>query len=260
MNIVILIFIDFFKSGSIRKNILGEVKGFYNGTNFDFKTITKECRLQKNTKDDKYILYVPEDVEIEKHENRDSFISLDPGIRTFLTGITNKNIIEIGRDIGEKIKKYEKRKDKINGNEKINEKIKIKNERLCNKKIKNNVDELHWKTINYLTKNYENIFIGDMSTKEIVNKRNNLNKMTKRIALRMRMFEFHERLKYKCGQRDTKHKKVNEYYTSKMCSNCGNIKEDLRGNKKYECEKCKIKIGRDINGCRGILLKGLIKE
>ena len=37
-----------------------------------------------------------------------------------------------------------------------------------NKKISNLIDELHWKTINYLTHNYKTILIGNMSSKNIV--------------------------------------------------------------------------------------------
>ena len=71
-------------------------------------------------------------------------------------------------------------------------------------------------------------------------------------------FQITERLKYKCIQRNAKYKLVNEYYTSKMCSNCGNIKEDLGSSKIYKCDKCGIKIGRDINGGRGIMIRGAI--
>ena len=125
------------------------------------------------------------------------------------------------------------------------------------KKIKNHVDELHWKTINYLTKNYENILIGDMSIKGILSTES-LNKMSKRIGSSMRFFIFHERLKYKCSLTSTKYKLVDEMYTSKMCSNCGNIKENLGCLKVYKCEKCKMILDRDINGSRGILLKSII--
>ena len=123
-----------------------------------------------------------------------------------MTGITEKKIVEIGKNIGNKIKKYINRKENANIKDKINEKTKIKIEKICNKKIANNVNELHWKTINYLTKNYENILIGDMSTKTISKKINKICKMTKKIAYKMRWFVFHERLKYKCNQSETKYK------------------------------------------------------
>ena len=44
---------------------------------------------------------------------------------------------------------------------------------MINKKIRNLTDELHWKTINYLVKNYDTILIGNMSSKGIVSKDGN---------------------------------------------------------------------------------------
>lgn len=48
---------------------------------------------------------------------------------------------------------------------------------------------------------------------------------------------------------------VTEEYTSKTCGNCGELNEKLGSNKTFECQKCKIVIDRDCNGCRNILLK-----
>jgi len=52
---------------------------------------------------------------------------------------------------------------------------------------------------------------------------------------------------------------INEYRTSKCCSNCGNLKNDLGSNKEYNCEKCLKKYDRDVNASKNILIKG-IKE
>jgi transposase len=52
-----------------------------------------------------------------------------------------------------------------------------------------------------------------------------------------------------------KYKTVNEFYTSKMCSVCGEIDANLGGKKKYACANCKTVMDRDVNGCRGIYIK-----
>ena len=134
---------------------------------------------------------------------------------------------------------------------------KEKNKKLHNKKIKNYINELHWKTINYLTKNYEIIFIGNMSSKKIISNENHLNKMTKRITQAYSFYKFKERLKYKCFTTNTKYKLVDESYTSKICSNCGSVNEELGNKKIFNCSICKIVMDRDTNGSRNILLKGL---
>jgi putative transposase len=142
-------------------------------------------------------------------------------------------------------------------NKKIHNDIKKKNEMMINKKISNLVNELHWKTIDYLVKNNNNILIGNMSSKSIVKKTGNLRSMTKRIAMSLRFYEFHQRLKYKCDVHKIGYGKINEWMTSKMCSFCGNVKEDLGGKEMYDCDKCGIKMERDINGARNIHMKAI---
>ena len=48
-----------------------------------------------------------------------------------------------------------------------------------------------------------------------------------------------------------------EAYTSKTCTNCGKIKNDLGMAKIYNCQHCGMTIDRDINGARNILLKNM---
>ena len=57
------------------------------------------------------------------------------------------------------MEKYIKQIDKINNNDKMNKKQKRKKERKIYLKMKNKIDELHWKTIKYITNNYKNVII-----------------------------------------------------------------------------------------------------
>jgi len=247
---------DDFKLDGIRSNILGKMKGYYNDIEIDFSKIDCECMLQK--RNEKYYLFIPENIKLEKIKERENMISLDPGVRTFLTGYTENKVVILA-DRTEDIKKYIKRRERINKNINISQEIKKKNERLCNRKIGYMVDDMHWQIINYLTSKYETILIGNMSTKSIVdNKRSKLSKITKQVAYALKLYEFKSRLKYKCYVRGNKYKEVDEYCTSKLCSNCGNEKEDLGGQKEYKCENCKNEIGRDINGARNIAIRSII--
>ena len=85
-----------FKSGSICKNKLGQVEAYLDGDKYDLKQIQSDCRLQYNTKFKKYILYVPIKIEPIDIMNRNKIVSLDPGIRTFMSGISENKILEIG--------------------------------------------------------------------------------------------------------------------------------------------------------------------
>ena len=48
---------------------------------------------------------------------------------------------------------------------------------------------------------------------------------------------------------------VEEHWTSKTCTVCGNIKFKLGAARVYNCEKCNLTLDRDLNASRNIFLK-----
>jgi transposase len=68
-----------------------------------------------------------------------------------------------------------------------------------------------------------------------------------------------EKLENMCKSRGNNYKVITEENTSKTCTGCGKKKEDLGSSEVYKCEKCKIKIDRDVNASRNICIKN-IKE
>lgn len=256
----------------------GQINTTYNKEYFDLAKIKNDpkynvdCTLQFNRKSNRYYLYIPIKQQVRNNFNPKKIISLDPGIRTFLTGVNEANNVEIGKDAQLKIKTLLSRIDKISNLEdnKIKTKKEPKNENhrknliniweqnkisLHQRKIVQYVDELHWKSINYLTKNYKNIVIGDMSIKGISSKDGNLVKISKRIGYSLKFYKFKQRLAYKCGVKKIGYLEVDESYTSKLCSRCGNENKNLGGSKIYCCEKCGLILDRDANGARNIYMK-----
>ena len=74
------------------------------------------------------------------------------------------------------------------------------------------------------------------------------------------MYSFHsfkEKLLFKCNQYNKRFILVTEEYTSKTCTNCGDI-NDVKGNEIYKCFNCGIEIDRDINGSRNIFIKNIV--
>ena len=124
-------------------------------------------------------------------------------------------------------------------------------------KIKNKINDYHWKIIDYLTANYIHILIGNFSSKKFMESKNN--PMLKIISSRMRFYVFHQRLQYKCFLKGVKYTKIDEYCTSKCCSSCGHFNKTLGLSRVFKCPKCGIILGRDINASKCIYLKG-IKE
>jgi transposase len=206
-----------------------------------------------NRKQNQFNLYKPISIENENlNKNRKKYISLDPGVRTFLTGMNDEQIIDIAPSLNDEFKT---KLQKINyyGNKR---KYSEKNKKL-REKLQNKIKDMHWKTINYLTTHYDNILIGKLSTSSIVNNDTSiLSSMQKQLIHLLSHYTFRERLKYKCGTKKVNCIEINESFTTKMCSKCGCINE-IGPSKIYECKVCKICIDRDYNGCRNIFYKGL---
>ena len=339
-----------FSNNSFFTTILGKymkTKPLYNGTLFDFKNIKNDSKLHYNKKTKRFTLLVPE--EYKEHYNKklklyeetkdiiidktlkqrninkpkdkilikkEEYISIDPGLRTFLNCISNNKYIEIGKNMrdnyyklfkkiddiekGEYLKdknkiinknpnniktkikktnKYRNKKDnklyrfynKININEnldinektnlidKYSEKLKQKLKNKIHKKITNITTDIHWKIINYLTNHYNHISIGKWSTKSIIkNDKSILNSYNKRFAQSLSFYTLLKKLEFKCRARNISLRIQDEYYTSKVCTNCTYKNDMLGGNEMYNCPSCNISIKRDYNGARNIMLKSLL--
>lgn len=231
-----------------------ELKGYDEGKKFILYNAEAECTIKYNKYFNQFILHYPVKIEEKNINKTEKTISLDPGLRTFLTGISNDKSVKICDEIVSKLKPILLRIDKYQSKNELRKKRKYEN------KIKNIINDLHWKSIKYLTHNYDNIIIGNMSIKDIIRKENNkkgLHSISKRCLQNMSLYKFKLRLKYKCNTNNKKYKETDESYTSKTCSLCGQINENLGSNKKFNCNGCNIVMDRDINGARNIYLKSI---
>lgn len=117
------------------------------------------------------------------------------------------------------------------------------------------VDDLHWKTIKYLTDHYNIIMLPNFRISQMVRGRK-LAKSTKRMLYMYSFHSFKEKLKYKCQLKNVNLLIVDESYTSKTCGVCGTL-NDTKGRETLICNHCSTTIDRDASGARNILLKNL---
>ncbi len=245
----------FFKKRSIFGTIFKSVKCEKDGKEFNIFDVYDEkvtCNLVYDDSIKKYKLYVPKKIEKEQ-TTKAKTLSCDFGLRTFITAISENEVIEIGKQSDMKLKKYV---DKLRKIKNIKTKVRKRKKKMIRirRKIKYISNELHWKTINFITKNYGAVMVGNMSAKNIVNKEGNLERAQKDLTHALSFYKFKMRLEYKCATRGVKYYNVNEYGTSKICSKCGKY-NNIGGSKTYECKKCGLKIDRDINSARSIKMK-----
>jgi putative transposase len=249
---------------NIYPNTLGQLKvGKRNSKKHKNLEILHDCRLSYNGID--YFLCIPistknkEQKEIKLENKR--IVSLDPGCRTFMTSYshTDGTVKEYGK-LTSKIRELrDKVINKINKLKSIRSKKKVKlNKKILKlyKKSSNYIDDLHWKTINNLITNYDTILLPIFESQEMVKKSKyrKLNRMMNELA----HYQFRTRLQYKMSSYSNKQLYlVTEEYTSKTCTNCGNLNNKLGSLLEYNCKQCSIKINRDVNGARNIMIKHL---
>lgn len=221
--------------------------------------ISSNSILQLDTYTNKYKIITPYKIKkeiIKNNENKKC--GIDIGVRTFLTTYGENEIYKIGtkKETYKKIDKINERLDNIQSS--FNKKIISKNK--LNKlnikyrdKLKNSMNDLHNKTANFLLKKYDTIIIGKVSIKKMVsNISSNLHEITKRRLIGLSHYKFRMKLESMCDKFGAKIIYTDEYLTSKCCSKCGNIKNDLGSSEIYNCDKCKLSIDRDINAAINI--------
>lgn len=252
-------------------SVIGKKLDIYPALNYK-----QDCKIihtiQYNSKKDKFILFKRDPIKKINYKVPNKVLSIDPGEKTLITGISENHILEIGANISNKISKYlnkiknitKKKLTKIdcilsNGNVINRTILKSRQQKQIKKielKIENYVNDIQWKVANYLTLNYDHILIGNLSTKNMKQKgkANNLD-----ILKNLNMFKLREKIKYKCLIRNKKYKKVNESYTTKCCINCGEI-NDVGLSREYKCAGCGVQHKRDIKAAGCIYLKSLKKK
>ena len=133
------------------------------------------------------------------------------------------------------------------------------------KKCNGEINNLHNKVGCFLTKNYKNILLPEFQVSKMIRKIRKessdsnrvINSRTAHMMQCLSFYKFKIKLKDLCEKRGCNLYIVDESYTSKTCGRCGELNNELKGNKVFTCKNCNLIIDRDWNGARNILLKNL---
>lgn len=206
---------------------------------------------------------VEEDNLIDNQEYTDG-IGIDLGIKNLLIcsdGNTYKNINK-----SKKIKKIEKRKKRLQRslsrkylkNKKGEKWLKTQNIKKLEKKVlKENrrltnirTDHLYKSINDIVNRKPRFINIEDLNAKGMMKNP----KLAKAIS-EVSFYKLKKILTYKCHAKGIELRMIDRWFpSSKTCSNCGNIKKDLKlKDRVYICEACGISIDRDFNASINIL-------
>lgn len=240
------------------------------------ETLPKDTKLLNSriTFDGKYWYFsCSYEIETKEEELNENSIGIDLGIKNLAiisTGKEYKNINKSKkvRKLKKKLKRKQRklsRKLKNNTLKKINNKPvyikkiselsnvnKTKTEiKLLYRKLNNiRLDYIHQITSEMVKTKPSKIVMEDLKITNLMK-----NKHLSKSIQECKWYEFKKQIEYKCKKFGIKFVKANKSFpSSKMCSNCGNIKQDLRlKDRVYECECCGLKIDRDYNASMNLM-------
>lgn len=261
------------QSMEIRARQYNVIRGKYKFLSEIHKTelipeLVHDIKIQMDT-DGSFYMIIPMDVVRNENQVPHRIISIDPGIRTLITGYTPDGYVyQIGyNDIG-KLSRLLHQKNKLQGRVKKHgrkNKNRIRHAfKRASKRIKNLVEECHKKITAWLYQNFDCIIIPKLETNSFCHK--NMSRVVKNKIKVWRHCSLIERLKNKNREYPMTHLIIpTEEYTSKTCSHCGFIHQHLGRNRVYQClnPDCRSIFDRDVNGSFNILLKyltGILNE
>jgi len=225
-----------FKEG-IKTIVHRELRG-----NIRYATISK-------TKTEKYFVSITTDYEVKKKRTSNNSIGIDLGIKDF-TVLSNgeKYNLELKRD-GSKIKflhrQLSKKKKGSNNRKKVRLQLALQYEKAENRK-----QDFQHKLSDKLCKENKLIAIEDLNIKGMVK-----NHCLAKSISNQSWYSFVTKLEYKSKRYSGRIEKTNRFYpSSKTCSSCGHINQDLTlKDREWICPKCKAKHDRDICASLNIL-------
>jgi len=256
------------KEGYIFKKSCGveKLKGFEDWASFSGEVVVQKDRCGN------FYANVTEQSTVIPPSVRDPddlrVVALDPGVRTFNTAVDSKGIVtefapgDVGRiyrlchhmDVLQS-----KAFDRATGSKKRYRLRKAWYRSI--KRVKDLVADVRNKTAKHLVTNYDVIFLPEFNTKEMVNRaKRRIGKGTARGMMTWSHYKFKELLKTTALREGTKLVIVTEEFTSKTCSCCGAIHQNLGRSKTFDCPSCRVKMDRDENGARNILLKSCVEN
>jgi putative transposase len=218
-----------------------------------------------------YYLCLPMPIETMSENQAPSFqaaqhatMSLDPGVRTFMTGYdADGTIVEWGdADMG-RIFRLCYAHDKLQGKwskKDVQHRQRFRMQtaaRRIRSKIRNLVDEAHKKLAKWLCENYRCVLLPEFKSSGMVRRgQRKLHSKTARAMMVWSHYRFRQRLINKareypwCSVAITQ-----EPFTSKTCGACGKLHHKLGSSKTFKCPRCGYTADRDANAARNILIR-----
>lgn len=223
------------------------------GIQYDYKLI--------RTKSNKYYFCFPYPAKIIPNVSTKQ-AACDPGVRTFQTVYSPQgDLLEFGKDSNQVIRLYHDtiktlKTQYFKGFNRFNHRLR-KSRLLLQDKLKNMVNDLHYKTANILCSSYGTVILPKFAVRQMVAKEDTCH-TTKREMLTLAHSTFRRRLISKAEILNcTILVPANEFKTTMTCGICFTENRNVGVSKVFRCDNCKLIAGRDVNAPRCIFIRQL---
>ena len=163
--------------------------------------------------------------------------------------------IQVRKELFRKYKKKLAMLDYLKSTKQISRPHHKRGNRRLHGRIENLVDDEHYKLAQFLTMNFQTIFLPNFESQKVAQKM--YGKESRSNLMSLKHYRFRCRLIDRCKL--VKHSQVQvctEEYTSKTCGRCGTLC-DVGSSEVYSCNNCALRVDRDVNGARNIGIKNL---
>ena len=245
------------KHNSVYSTLLGRIRS---AESFPSTPKDSSITLEKG----RWFLNTPVSVDRERGENQASIVALDPGVRTFMSifGVVEDTEIHghFGRGAARRLTRLCLQADRLisllNGPPGGPRKCQLK--RALNRikwKIQDLRSELHNQLAKWLCSKFKVIILPTFESGQMVLRaKRKIRSKSARAMMTFGFYQFAQKLESKAEQFGVRVIRCSEAYTSKTNSWTGEIKNI--GGAKF-ITSSGVRIDRDLNGARGILLRAL---
>ena len=215
----------------------------------------KKVTFKKDLVGDYWATFLIEDKTDLTLPKKDNHIGVDLGIKDL--AITSEGeVFENNRYLQKqhfKLRKLQRKFAKTKKGGKNREKLRVKIAKVYRKVLRQKEHHYHQIT-NKLIRENQTIVIETLKVKKMIEKK----KLSREIS-DVSWGMFTNMLEYKANWCGRDLIKVDTYFpSSKKCSSCGNIKEELKlSQRQYKCDRCNTSLDRDLNAALNILQEGL---
>jgi putative transposase len=226
-----------------------------------FQGRVKQARILKEPGNKWFLVLFCDDVPVVPVEKTGRTVGIDLGLNTFIVASdgTKFHAPKPYKTSLEKLRFKQQKlaaKLKLNGNKRTNNVVRLRDEiARTHSKVANVRKDFAHKTANELFKKYDTVYFEDLDVQGMLEQKREPGKIAplNRNIADAAWGLFTSLLPYKAERAGKGQKTIPPANTSKMCSGCGNVKQDLSlADRTYHCEPCGLAIDRDLNSAINI--------